>query len=297
MFAADNATPVHFEVEAPCSDAPRFAESVAARTPRIRPADARDVDTVQMRVEGTRGSFVIVPKGGEASAPRTLEGATCEEIVAALGLAVALVFDPDAADKPASAAKGEAPLPPPPARVPAPPATMAPPSLRPPLPPPRVALGLYATVAGANDLPLGAMAFGELLSRRMSARLAFGFQRASVDVAARTADFTWGMIVPDMCPIRLVNEPLELTPCLGMALGVIEAEPQDIAGAASFTRAWIAPKPLVRARLHLASMFAVEAQLGLEIPLIRGHYTFGRQTAYDVGAVVPSFGLGGWYSP
>ena len=141
------------------------------------------------------------------------------------------------------------------------------------------------------------MAFGEILTRRMSARLAFGFQRASVDVASRTADFTWGLIVPDVCPLRLVSDPLELTPCVGMALGVVEAEPDGINGASSFTRAWIAPKPMVRARLHLSSSFAVEAQLGVEIPLVRGHYTFAGVTAYDVAAVVPSFALGGWYSP
>jgi hypothetical protein len=141
------------------------------------------------------------------------------------------------------------------------------------------------------------MAFGEFLTRKMSARLSFGFQRASVDVASRTADFTWGLIVPDICPLRLVSDPLELTPCLGMALGVVEAEPQGITGASSFTRAWVAPKPMFRARLFLASSFAIEAQLGLEIPLVRGHYTFSGQTAYDVAALVPSFALGGWYSP
>ena len=296
MFSADNPTPVRFEVEAPCSDAPRFAESVAARTPRIKPTDAKDADAVQVRVEGTRGSFVIVAKGAsEPSAPRVMEGASCDEVVAALGLAVALVFDPDATDKPSSPPPSATRFPPPP--LPPPPPLSLSPSLPPPPPAPRVALGLQGTVAGANDLPLGVMAFGEILSRRASARLAFGFQRATVDVASRTADFTWGLVVPDVCPVRLISEPLELTPCLGMALGVVEAEPQDIPNAASFTRAWIAPKPMIRARLHLASWFAVEAQLGLEIPLVRGRYTFAGQTAYDVAAVVPSFALGGWYSP
>jgi hypothetical protein len=295
VFAADNPTPVRFEVEAPCTDAPRFAESVSARTPRIKPTDARNADTVQVRVEGTRGSFVIVgARGGEPSAPRTLEGATCDEVAAALGLAVALVFDPDATDKPAPKAE-PSPQAPAPTRFPA--AVVAPLPSPPPPPPPRIAVGLQGTVAGANDLPLGAMAFGEILSKRMSARLAFGFQRATVEVAARSADFTWGLLVPDICPLRLVSEPLELTPCLGMALGVVEAEPNEIPGAASFTRAWIAPKPILRARLLLASSFAIEAQLGAEIPLIRGHYTFGGVTAYDVAAVVPSFALGGWYSP
>jgi hypothetical protein len=157
-------------------------------------------------------------------------------------------------------------------------------------------MGLQGSVSGANELPLGAMAFGEILSRRMSARLAFGFQRATADVASRSADFTWGLIVPDVCPLRLVSDPLELTPCLGMALGVVEAVPNDIPGASAFTRAWIAPKPMVRARLFLGTAFALEAQLGVEFPIVRGHYTFGGLTAYDVAAVVPSFALGGWYS-
>jgi hypothetical protein len=292
MFSADNPTPVRFEVEAPCTDAPRFAESVSARTPRITPTDARDGDTVQVKVEGTRGSFVIVPRGGEPSAPRTLEGSSCEEIASALGLAVALVFDPDATDKP----NPTRPPSPPPSPSPPPPPPL-PHTHPPPPPPPTLAIGLSGTVAGANDLPLGVMAFGEFLSKRISARLAFGFQHTTVEVASRTADFTWGLVVPDVCPLRLVSAPLELTPCLGMALGVVEAQPNDIAGATAFTRAWIAPKPLVRARLLLSSTFAVEAQLGLEIPLVRSRYTFAGQTAYDVAAVVPSFALGAWFSP
>ena len=298
MFAADNPTPVHFEVEAPCTDAPRFAESVSARTPRIKATDPKDADTVvQIRIESTRGSFVIVPKGGEPSSPRTLEGASCEELSSALGLAVALVFDPDATDKPTAPPPAPTRFPPPPLPPSPPPSLPLPQSHPPPPPPPTLALGLQGTVAGANDLPLGMMAFGEILGRHISARLSFGFQRASVDVASRTADFTWGLIVPDICPVRLVSDPLELTPCLGMALGLVEAEPQDIVGASSFTRAWVAPKPMVRARLLVATTFAIEAQLGLEIPLVRGRYTFAGQTAYDVAALVPSFALGGWYSP
>lgn len=295
MFAADDATPVRFEVVAPCTDAPRFAESVAARTPRIAPTDARDAESVEVRVEGTRGSFRIVPVRGAPSAERTLEGASCEEIVSALGLAVALVFDPDATDKPQPKPAPAPAAPPSPSRFPAP---IVVPSPAPPSPPPLdLAIGIHGSVTGARDLPLGVFGFGEVLSRRISARLAFGFQRVNVDVGPRSADLTWGLIVPDVCPLRFVGDALELTPCLGMAFGVVEAEPQGIEGAASFTRAWIAPKPLLRARLYLGKSFAVEAQLAAEVPLVRGRYTFGNLTAYDVASVVPSFSLGGWYSP
>jgi hypothetical protein len=291
MFAAEPATPVRFEVEAPCADAARFAKSVTDRTPRIAPTDARDVDLVEVHIAGTEGSFRIVTPHGDASEPRTLSGATCDELVSALGLAVALAFDPDATDKPA---------PPPPAPKPAP--------VRPPVPPPvpatpaaapstTLAIGVQGTLAIVSRLPLGGFAFGELLSRRASVRLAFGAQHATADVATRSAGFTWGLLVPDVCPVRLKAPALELSPCLGVEIGVVEAEPHGIPDATSFTHAWIAPKPIVRARLAVAKTFAVEVQIAAAIPLARRRYTFGGVTAYEVAPVVPSLALGGWFSP
>lgn len=296
--AAEPAARVRFDVHAPCSDAQDFARRVSERTARVAASDDAKADVVEVVVHGAtpaEGTFRVTPSGGEASSERRVDGATCEEVVDALSLAVALTYDPAATF---------APRPPAPVATPAPvtkpaPAPPEPPRPAAPAPPPplRASVGVLATAAAARRLPIGVLAFADLVTRRTTLRLAFGLQRVGVDVAGKSADFTWALLVPDVCPWRFASEPVELSPCLGLAMGVVEAEPRDIPAASSFTRAWIAPKPAVRVRLSLAEWIALEAQLALEVPLVRGRYTFADVTAYEIPAVVPSFGLGVSFAP
>lgn len=290
--AAEPAARVRFDVRAPCSDAHDFARRVGERTARVTSTDDAKADVVEVVVQGAdtaEGTFRVTPSGGEPSSERRVEGTTCEEVVDALSLSVALTYDPEATFTPRPAAPPPKPSPTP-APAPRPPPVVAPPVAAPP--PLRASLGALGTAAAARRLPLGVLVFVDLAMRRSSARLAFGLQHVGVDVTGRSADFTWALLVPEVCPWRLTSEPLELSPCLGLAMGIVEAQPREIPGASSFTRAWIAPKPALRLRMALSDSVAAEAQLALEIPLVRGRYTFAEVTAYEIPAVVPSLGLG-----
>lgn len=296
-LAAEPATRVRFDVRAPCSDAKDFARRVGERTGRVTESDGAQGDLVEVTV-GTatpaEGTFRVTPAGGEPSSERRMEGASCEEVVDALSLAVALTYDPEATFTPRPVAKPTAaPVPPPPRPAPA-----APPPTPPPPPLPfRASMGVLATAAAARRLPLGLLAFTDVSTRRSSARLAFGLQRAKVDVRGLSADFTWALIVPDVCPWRFGSGPLELSPCVGLAMGVVDAQPREISGAESFTRAWIAPKPALRMRMAVGASVALEAQLALEVPLVRGRYTFANVTAYEIPPVMPSLGIGVSFTP
>lgn len=293
-LAAEPPARVRFDVQAPCTDARDFARRVGERTPRVLPSEDPSADVVEVAVQGAAGTFRVTPAGGEPSSERRLDGASCEEVVDALSLAVALTYDPEATIKPrpppAPVTTSAATAPPP--RVPPPPP--APPPAPPPL---RASVGLLATAAAARRLPIGVLAFTDLATRRSSVRLAFGLRHVGVDVTGRSADFTWALLVPDVCPWRFTSEPVEVSPCLGLAMGIVDAQPRDIAGASSFTRAWIAPKPALRVRLALGASAALEAQLALEVPLVRGRYTFAGLTAYEIPVVVPSLAIGASFTP
>lgn len=294
--AAEPKTRLRFEVDAPCSDARDFARRVSERTPRVTPSADAGVDVVEVVVRGTTpaaGTFRIVPPDGEPSAERRVDGAACEEVADALSLAVALAYDPEATFSPRTPAPVA-----PPERVPAaPPPSPAQPVAFSPPPPLRASVGMHLSAAAARHLPIGVLVFGEVAGKRTSARLAFGVQRAYVSVAGRSADFTWALLVPDVCSFRFTTAAVELSPCLGVSMGLVDAQPRDIPGAESYVRAWIAPKPALRARAYLGEVAALEAQLGLEVPLVRDRYTFGSLTAYEVPPVLPSFAVGVAFAP
>jgi hypothetical protein len=92
---------VKIELEAPsaCADEPHFYARLRARTNRVRSAVAGE-SAVRLRVRLTQlGSKV---KGElsfmDDSAPRSVEGSSCEEVVEALSLTAALALDPSAHD-------------------------------------------------------------------------------------------------------------------------------------------------------------------------------------------------------
>ncbi len=286
--------PLRIAIDSPCTTESDFAERLGARSKRIVVApEATKADALAITIRpgpnGWDGTLRIDGEGGERT--RSVAGASCEEVTDALSLAVALTYDPDAlSPKPA------APPPPPP---PPPPAPVVRAAERPaPVPPPprplRWSMGVLGSIQASRPVPLGASAFGEVASPGgASARLAFGVQRGSIDVGDASARFTWALVVPDLCPVHLARGPFSIAPCLGLALGVLSAEPRDIPNGESYARAWIAPRPMIRMRWTLGRSFAVEAQGSVDVPLVRGRYTFGDVTAYAIPVVVPQAGLGG----
>jgi len=92
-------TPVSIEFDAPpgCSDARTFFERLRARTDRVRPARPGD-DPLKIEVKLVRlgakvhGELVIKQEPSE-SAPRMVDGATCDEVVGVLSLTAALALE------------------------------------------------------------------------------------------------------------------------------------------------------------------------------------------------------------
>src|SRR6478609_7137221 len=100
-LAAD-AIPIRVNYDAPagCPNQEAFYDSVRARTERVRKAQGNE-PRVDVNVRVTRGDRSFhgemreVVNQGETAA-RTVEGATCKEVVEALSFTVALSFDPEA---------------------------------------------------------------------------------------------------------------------------------------------------------------------------------------------------------
>ena len=95
---AAGTTPVRIVIEAPdgCSSPRAFFEALRARTDRIHLTSRRE--GLELRITVTRaqnkvrGELRVVEEGGASSA-RSVEGASCDEVVHALSLTAALVVD------------------------------------------------------------------------------------------------------------------------------------------------------------------------------------------------------------
>lgn len=92
---------LHYEVEPGCPVAEQFIEELGAltRAARIVSSESDDADrqlTIQVRKEVSEfgGAMRLEDEHGESK--RTISGATCDEVVSALALAVALAVDPNA---------------------------------------------------------------------------------------------------------------------------------------------------------------------------------------------------------
>ena len=299
---ADDAPPsarLQLEVNAPCSDANDFGARIRARSSRLEVGTGEDAIRVAVTVlpspEGHRVDGTL--QVGESV--RHVEGATCEEVVEALGLVTVLTFDPEA---------GAAPVPPPSppptaAETPPPPPPSQPPAASPLRPAPPVegwrwGLGMHGVGATIDEVPIGASVVGEMARGRelstLTLRLALTTYSANVELGARAANLVWSFLVPQVCPLRFRAGPLSVFPCAGVAMGVLSSEPtRGVARPRSFTRGWVAPRAAVRTRLALAPRLGLELEGALDVPIIRDRYSFGGDVeAYRVPALVPSIGLG-----
>jgi hypothetical protein len=304
--ARDEVEPVRVEfLEAiPCSDEARFFDEIRARTSRIRLATPDEpARTFRVHVElgehGAAGSLATL-EGREASAPRSIEAATCEEAIGTLAFIAALLVDPTATLR---AAKTPSPSPPPPSReapaVPEPPAPAPPPPLpNPPphaeteTPPSRAAEAPYMVSIGAGaiesgpDAPaggLGGRAFLEVGRRTgmaPSARLSFDLPGTLGRTAnPGTATFTWTRGALDFCPLR-IKLPAELSaaPCGGIEAGALQAAGSKIVDAQTALRPWVAGIVEARLRFGFLRFLFAELDAGVTIPFVREQFFFSSST-------------------
>ena len=288
-----------------CTDASRFFTALALRSDKIA-LDPASPDSVEVEVDatgaGATGRLVVRQKGQE-SAPRSLEGASCDEVVRALSLVAALAFDPEARLDP-------------PRVAPVAPASPAPLAPTPPVrtrgasPSPvsaayRMGVGGGATGLGlgGESVSLGALGFVELArdAPGLSPVFRLGFARASA--TSSTTSATFGLVAADLaltlvrasgCVARLdFGLGVRVRPCLGLEAGALDATPRAPVVGASRSTPWLGVGPSVRMEWEIGRYLFVEAEGAVTFPLVRDELgAEPRVMIYRAPVVVPSAGFG-----
>ncbi len=293
---------VDYRAPSACPGPDAFFREVRGRTARARAARSGEtarvlVVRIEARGERFAGSLSI-DDAGARSTPREVEGATCAEVVGALGLVAALAVDPHASvaprPVPSTAPPDEAPVSAPPEkrapetppRATPPPAPSAPAPSRPPPPErtangtPRFAVGLQAEVSAVAGAVGSGRLFGELVVGRgtfsPSIRIAIA-RSLEVDRPARigVAKMRWTTGGVDLCPLRVtLTTGVDALPCVGLAAGVLDAEGGAVGAPQSRSRPWVAGD--AHARLVWAPLraFAVEIEGGAIAPFFRESFFF-----------------------
>lgn len=299
--AASEAVRLAYAAPAGCPSALEVAAAIRAHTARFHAASpgepAREVGLTIVPSDGGFEGAVALRDAGGASSDRRLRGARCAEVAAAMVLVTAITIDPTVALGP--------PLPAPP---PSPPRdrTPSPRPAPPPDAPPAVAVGVQVsaqTGVGPSASGVG-RAFVEVLLRpgapgalRPTIRLA-GLRALAqrADTLAGTAELSLSGGRIDVCPLRLpLAGPIELRPCAALEVAAHLGAGTNTVGAASETRAWVAPGLLARLAVRVVGPLTAELEGGATFPLLRYRFYFGPDvTAHSAPpvSVQGSAGLG-----
>jgi hypothetical protein len=237
------------------------------------------------------GSIRSLTSLGEV-ADRQLEAATCEEVVSAIALVVALALDPnadtsalpwnDAGAPDASPAAPAAPLivpftsPVSSAPPPAPPSLPAPPERLPSawwvsahaiLEPHTVAPGMMPGAGASLEYDVGHSLWAPTV------RLSGFYAQTTVHRDAGGAKIQWYGGRLDIGTLPLRTAWLQAGPFVGMGAGALRAEGL-IARPNESTHPWADASVTLRARVLIASSFALAAEGGVVAPLTRYTYDF-----------------------
>ncbi|XXX74446.1 hypothetical protein WMF30_43045 [Sorangium sp. So ce134] len=285
---------IEYRAEAGCPTEAEFRARVGARLRRpLGAADAASayvvaIERLDRRFTGRLG----VRAADGAASDRDVAGDTCDDVVAALAVVTALAIDAQAADAPATAV---APM----ASAPASAAPATPPQVgigraAPPAPPPPVGGEPTPPPAPAADaearLTLGAqLLFGEMIGApSFGARIfaeppiaavdrGVGPLRFDADLAASSdppaaggaASLLLAALAADACPLGAALGGVLLAPCARVEGGLLAVSRRGVAPARSVTRGWLAIALPVRARVQLGGPFALDAEAGVRMPLLR----------------------------
>lgn len=302
-YAEDASEPITLAYDAPtpCPDADTFFHEISARTTRVRATRANEnARVLRVVVTDDGGAFVArlsVEDAGSASRAREVRGATCGEVVEALGLIAALTLDPKASTSPIRAtapttpsndtgdSAGEADaggiertLAPPPPEAGAPRLPVEASGTH-------FAAGVQVEGAAIADVVGSGRVFGEVeLGERNEAvfvpsiRLAFA---RSLDVerapATGRASLSWTQGGLDVCPLRFPivdSGALQFRPCGAISAGVLTAASTQVEGARSRSRPWAATYVYARLSWRIAGLVVLDAEGGLVVPLTREEFFF-----------------------
>lgn len=309
--AAADAVPVRVELVAPesCPSRPTLFERVRSHTPRAREATAdessRALRVVIVPEAGRFAAELRLVEGGE-SLERRVAGDTCEEVLAAVALIVALTIDPLATSAPLDTdAEGAEPTPPPEPPAPSAPgrdedarssrsrasASISPDASERRRRPTRSAARVDASFGtsleayGLGEAVLGRGIWAEASLRgRASPALRLRLSRTqsfTVEREMRPAFFTLTTMGADGCVTALRNErraddlePLVLRPCAQVSAGILEASSAAFGPVHRTRRPWLSIGAVLQARWRLVGPLALESAGGIAAPLVRDDFYF-----------------------
>jgi hypothetical protein len=325
-----SAIPIQVEFDAPagCADAEAFYAALFARSGGARRA-ASGEDSVRLGVRLTRvGSKVRgeLRVGDGESDLRTVEGASCDEVVEVLSLTAALALHEAprlVQPPPARPPPRPAPAPPPPAPVVPVPAPAPPP---PPPPPPQVPAPVAPppVVVVAPPPPRPRVYKLELAVGAVVARVVTPYFNAGGAVAARLGHHPPGGLGYSVglsflyAPNDLVGTPdkvavhwtalavsgcpgwgwtrgsITLRPCAQLMAGLLSAEALALTNPRSVQRSWWSLGALLRADALLGAGFRLELEAGLALPLVKRTFitTTPEETVGETPFLSPQFAVG-----
>jgi hypothetical protein len=308
--------PIQLEFEAPvgCSDAEAFYAGLFSRSDRARRANPGE-ESVRLGVRLTRAGAKVRGElrvgDGRDSDTRSVEGASCDEVVEVLTLTAALALHEGprvspppsrpAAPRPAPPTPSAPPPPPPPPPVPPPPPP-APPAPPPP-PPPRafrfeLALGAVAAAVVSPYLNVGGEV-GARLAHHPPDGLGYTVGLAFLYVPndlLRSPDVGvhWTAFEATGCPgVGWVRGGLRARPCGHVMGGWLSAEQRAVTNPESATRSWWSLGAALRADAALGAGFRLEVEAGLGVPLVKRRFitTTPEETVGETTAIFPQFSL------
>jgi hypothetical protein len=271
-----------YRAPAGCPDSEAFTAEVRARAPRSFDLGARAVEVTVTSSQAAspgaaafEGRVVITDEEG-VTPSRAVHGDTCEEVVRALALAVAMTIEP-AESGPAPARAGVAP----PRPAAATPSAAAPPADEGATPPRerlRVAAGLRGGAESAVG-PLLAPTLGVYVDLALGrASLRVGAARAVspiVERGAGSARFARTTAIVDGCwPSLRAAASLSLAPCATFELGSLTSDGQATVDAESSSRVWAAAGLAGRLAWEPFGPLVLELEARATAPLTRDRFYF-----------------------
>ena len=309
-IAQESGTDARIDYRAPpsCPSEAAFTAQVSARAPRFRRVSSGTSRLFVVQVTpldgGYRGELTSIDANG-ARGSREMLGASCDEVLGALGLVLALTVDPTGPatgpvhEVPPRAQASPSDLPPRPGDLPSPPSAApasAPPSssgshaegATPDARPWHPAHGSLAAGGGAvtsGGVGPGAMLGGTIFAEvGLPARspwqpaVRIGAQRASSSTvhagASGAARFTWTVATLDACPLRWSRGRFSLSPCARVDAGVLAGSGSSIARPRDDSRLWLDAGAVARGEWAFAPPLFLGADAAALVAITRPRFHF-----------------------
>ncbi len=262
---------------APCPSGTAFRDRVEARTKDavfvVGPvAEAQIAVSVSVSVD-TDGSHAKVRVPG-ATAERTLDGDTCDEVVDASALLVAIAVEETAVEPRVE----EKPPPPSPAQL------------------VLVGHGGITTSSGPELGPAAKIAVGVRDDGRAfapEARLEGRFASGGEIVrGAAAASFSMFGVAASGCPFAFGPRRLRVAPCAAFTVGSLAASATGFPDAKRESRLWISAEAGARMDVALGTLAFVELEGWAVFPLLRERFAFGPTIIHETRLVGAAATLG-----